>query len=359
MRIEADRIIPLESVAEWPSQPKDLFEAALAITFCKGMLPPVRQHLIVETIAREFLDSDPNILVVGTGILGMVVAGLLSVDNDGASPSHGLLDNDYDLFIIGKAPTFRKRFEQGAQKAIDQIRQHKGVAHWTEMRVVWSLPSLWGTPPYLKVQVQHGQTGDWDKVPCYETLHIHYCRLDKNYSIRHFLRDYAPWWSTKVGLPLFLGRIDENGNFSHYLWNPYPSIRNGGNNHYVRITAPEIFTKTPRSILQITRIALGVIQATTATGVPARIHPEDFRLMEEVITRHADALTKEQRASAKRRLKTILYRARQLEHYALGPGSEFYDQLKQLPRPRDQISQILDQVSWGKRVLGASVRQIV
>lgn len=348
-------ITPLKKYEVGSKQPKDSYEALLSITFCKGYLPPIRQHLVIEDIARGISNEA---IIVGVGDIGREIAKLdsytVKMDNDGKPSSHGLTDNDRDVVVLSPLTIkeFQSAFEQRSQEAIQQIfSTEPGIAHMCAMRTRWSNSSLWKIPPYLKIQVNHGKPG----IYC-ETLHIHHQQINGGRTISELSRDYQPWYSTHFGAPLFLGFPNDQNEFDHYSWNP-TSPESG--KHYVRVCSPEIFAETSRSILQITRIALGVIQAGIVTEKPAEIHQEDLELMRKAVEIHTGNLTGQMRASAERRLATIMHRARTLEYFALGPGStqEFMYKNSGLPYPVAQIQEILDQVNWGETVLGISVKK--
>lgn len=343
----------LDAYNTWPRQPQDVFELALAVSYCKGMLPPIQQHSIVESIAREAKCKD--VMIVGVGDLGRRVAGIgnFTTDSDGKPSSHGLGGNDKDIVILSHSTgtEFQEVFIRGANEGIRNILvSEPGINHMSTIRAEWSKPSLWGIPPYLKIQVDYGKSNDW-----HETIHVHHQQIDGDGTTAKLLRDYQPWYSNRFGAPLFLGTPDPDGSFDHNLWNP---IQTTNGSHLVRVSSPEIFPDSPRAILQTTRIALGAIQAGMICEMPAEIPLEDICLMKYAVKKHSACLTSPMRASAERRLATILHRVYSLEYFVLGPWSPLETMYSDagLSNPVIQVQKILDEVEWGRKVIGQTVK---
>jgi hypothetical protein len=356
---------PLAEYRKSPHLPNNPYEAALTIHCDKLGSNLVLQHKITDNAAKCISSGADETHIIGVGNFGIDLTGKYNpLTNDGRPSSHGVSRNDADFFIASNNPDWKKRLEGGIRSGIAEIMKDPGIDWWHRFGARWSAPpSSWDVPPYMKVRFfelggetrNHWHTNRENKGR--ETLHIHHTStLEKDWW-ELFLADYQPWKSNIIGSPMYYRRLSpvDTGNT---LLNPFeteiePAV------HLVGLTTQKHFARKPKSVLQATRVALGVIQAGFAAKVPAEIDPVALEVMRDAVNIHAPKLTHEQREQALLRLGTVFFRARGLQnHY--GPllashyTKDFFKE-RGLPDAELQIARILDNVSWGKAVLGQTV----
>lgn len=320
-----------------------------------------RTHKILIELSSNLHSNGNSAIIYGVGNFGFKLTNHFSpMTRDGKIEGHSNDPaNDHDFIVVSNAEF--NDFRQAATTAVETIRERytngkdEYFYPWTKLKKPRWNTSNFNIPSYCSVKyINRGHEKTTRNL-----MEIHHLKIKPNWQKELFSK-YSPWYSNHLGFPI-VPITEIKGDMNAGIWQPFYKEINFEKSHEIRISAPEVFGKDAQDVLQATRIVLATIQATFADNTLAVLSEKTKGILTKGIKISAAMLTDEQRFNAKSRLLTIIHRASSLQNEIkyeyggpFGLPNPFTDS-----QPVDLVIKTLDEIGWGKAVLGKTVREFL
>lgn len=351
-------------IKPWTSEIEEVgvaneLENILALNFHD--MARLKTHEILIELSKNLKQRGNSAVIYGVGNIGFKFTHHWNpIATDGKIEGHSNDPaNDHDFVVVTNSNF--ESFKPSVNSAILSVRKRHATPnnddynHWTKLgHPKWN-DSNFKIPPYCSVNYKwHGNNQKE-----HTQMEIHWLENQPHWE-KIFLSKYAPWYSTHIGFPIIQASV-VNDKLHAGVWQPFHKEIDLENTHEVRIAAPEAFGDDARDILQTVRITFALVQSTIGANRIATFSEHTKKILTEGVKKSATQLDSNQKKNATSRLKTALHRA-----VSLNNEMDYYCKIEDITNPfegysspENMLIDTLDEIGWGKQVLGVTVKEFL